>query len=58
MTELQEAADWDGVAALPEDFADKLFDLAWDHRSDLEGPVFKKAVKDYIKSIFPDEGVQ
>ena len=55
---LKEAADWDGAASLPEDFADTLFDLAWKNRSDLQDPRFQRALKNYITSIFPDKGTQ
>jgi len=55
---LVKAADWGGAQSLPEDFADILFDFAWENRSDLQGPRFRLALNKYITSIFPDEGTQ
>lgn len=58
VAQLVKEADWDGAQSLPEDFADTLFDLAWENRSDLQDPRFQLALKKYVTSIFPDEGTQ
>ena len=48
--------DYDDVDWLPEDFANQLLRIAWDHRSDLDGARFRREMKAYIKSLAPDAG--
>ena len=48
--------DYDDVDWLPEDFANQLLGIAWDHRSDLDGARFQREMKAYIKSLAPDAG--
>lgn len=48
--------EYDDLGWLPTDFGDQLMEIAWQHRADIDGAQFKRALKTYINSIAPVKG--
>jgi hypothetical protein len=53
---LLKGEDYDDLDWLPSDFPDRLMDIAWRHRADLDGSRFRRDLKKYIKGLVPDTG--